>query len=238
MDRVFPTLMLCSLAVALASCAGEASENTAKQESDPLLVRAINLPLMTDPELVSQNEANAALTIGYEQSLPPIDASPAAIATASDAARIRLIEGGQIPELPRPIASSGVPNLGEAVTSQQRAEMIEFSASCAPSVEYSAIWAARLPKFAEIVPRGAVVEAAGTDRAGCKLRSVTYLTPLPVEEALTFHYTVAQRSGLAPQIHEGPEYAIRGKGKSGHLAVHLREREGGLLAVDIVTLEE
>ena len=107
------------------------------------------------------------------------------------------------------------------------------------SLASSAIWAARLPEFAEIVPRGAVVEGAGTNNAQCRLRVVSYRTPLPPEEALQFHFTLFDRAGLKPRhlLVSGTEHALLGDKQGAEARIHARVIAGGLSEVDIVTLE-
>lgn len=235
MHNIHNSLFSFALLAALSACSSEASTTANEHEVDPLLVRALNVPLMTDLDLASQNEANAALTIGFEQSLPPIDRSIGTIAAARDEARFILLDAGDIPDLPKAQAQPDLVSLGPALTAEARANLFEFTGDCAAAVEYSAVWAARLPDFARIVPRGAVVEAAGVEEARCKIRSVTYLTPLSVDDILTFHYTQASRAGLSPVVLEGDEHAIHGEGSMGALALHVEARENGLYAVHIVT---
>lgn len=236
MAQLRKLLFACVGVATLASCAGEAEPSEPVQERDPLIVQALNAPLMTDPDLTSLNEANAALTIGYNQSLPTIDRSADTIAAARDAARLRLIEMGEIRPLPQATKQADLPSLGKALTSEQRADWTTFARSCASAVQYSAAWAGQLPEFAEIISRGAVVEAAGSDTQGCRLRSITYLTPLPAEDVLGFHFNMAAHSGLQPKLLQGDEQAIVGAGKAGKLAVHLSDRDDGLIAVHIVAL--
>lgn len=231
------TLAAIGLSAALCACAPSSSGKKAQEEPDPLLVQALNAPLMIDPDLASLNEANAALTVGFNQSIPPIDRSADTIALAKDTARQFLLEGGDIPNLPAAKADASIPDLSNALTSQQRAEILGLADKCAGEFAYSTVWAARLPEFAAIYPRGAVVEAAGHDAARCGMRSLTYLSPVPANEIAQFHYTLAKRAKLSPRVADNGEFAIHGEGAAGRLALHIREREGGLTAIDMVVIE-
>ena len=221
-------------------CAPEAEGDTAEQLRDPLFVQALNAPLMTDPDLASLNEANAALTVGFDHSLPPIDRSSETIAAAQNAMRIALIEGGEIPALPAAKSVEGTSIMAGTLSAGQRAAAAGLNPKCARGLDYSAIWAARLPDYAQIVPRGAVVEAAGSDATGCKVRVVRYLTPLAVEDLLTFNFTLAKRAGLSPQIRdvdgESGEKAIYGTSAKGDLAMHVVARNDGLTSADVITV--
>ena len=226
-------------AAALAACAEPASEQIAQPERDPIVEQALNDHLMVDPDLAFQNEGNAALTIGFDHSIPPIDARPETVAMIRDAARIRLLEGGEVLDLPTPVVKEGVSTLGNAITAGERASLLPETRDCADRLDNSAIWAARLPGFAEILPRGAVVDAAGSNSGECRLRVVTYRTPLPPEEALQFHFTLLWRADFEPRyVAVGEtETGIRGSKRSTHAAIHAHPSLDGLTEIDIVTFE-
>jgi len=190
---------------------------------------------MVDPDLASQNEANAALTMGYDSSIPPLLTGPEQRAKTKAASRAFLLDGGKIANLPTPNTDDDWPQLAGAITAAERVSRIEFAKPCAERLNYSAIWAARLPEFAKVVPLGAVVEAAGNPERPCNIRSVTYLTDLPVEDVMQFHYNLAVRAGLAPLYSMGEESAVHGTSAKGSVAVHARTRGGFQTEVDIVT---
>lgn len=226
-------------ALMVVACGVERSEPVAVAEPDPMVQQALNDRLMTDPDLAFQNEANAALTVGFDHSIPPIDAGPETLALVREETRIRLLETGDVLDLPDGVKEAKIASLEDALNAQERAALLPATRDCANSLTSSAIWAARLPDYAEIVPRGAVVEAAGTDSPQCRLRVVTYRTPLPPEEALQFHYTLLDRAGLNPRhiLVNRNEHAVRGTSSLSDAAFHARQVEGGLTQVDIVTLE-
>ena len=224
---------LCALAT-LASCSDEETEQATGAPADPLIQRALNAPLMTDPDLASLNEANAALTVNYEQTLPPVDRSERAIAAARDASRLLLLERGAIPNLPEPKPTDDLPDLVGAMTALDVAKRIGFASDCTNDIGTSAIWAADLPQYADIVVRGSVMDAAGSDRAGCQVRIVRYLTPMEIEDVALFHYANAKRLGFDLALVGDAERAIIGRDDAGaRLHVQMRETGDGLVAVDI-----
>lgn len=231
---------MAGFALILSACAQ--SEDTEQEETfgDPIIQQALNDRLMADPDLAFQNEGNAALTIGFDHSLPPIDAGPDVVAHIRDELRLRLLERGEVLDLPSPAEDAQVQPLGGLFDASARAAKVPATAQCPGEMRYSAIWAARLPDYAEIVPRGAVVEAAGTDGKECKLRVVSYRTPLPVEEALQFHWTKLERAELKPRYLTlaAGEMALQGAKRSAAIAVHARPFSDELTSVDIVSLEK
>lgn len=223
------------LSAALAGCAPEAEPALPAGFDDPLIQQALNDPLMTDPDLASLNEGNALLTVSFDHSIPPVDAGPQAIAAARDETRLLLVEGGPAPALPAPGILERPASWTETMSAAERAERAGVARSCVDRLDYSAIWAARLPDHARPIPRGAVVEGAGADGSGCTVRSVTYLTPLSLEDVLEYHYTLAERAGLEPRYGKGDEVVVKA-GRGGELLeLHARDAGGGLVAVDIVT---
>lgn len=219
-----PILTLCGALGALAACDRADPPAPPGEDRDPLVQQALFDPLMIDPDLAQQNEAGAALTISFDQSLPVLDTFAQTVAVISNQARLLLLDGGAIPDLP---------------AAAQRRELPRLAADCRPGLEHSAIWAARLPAFAAIVPRGAVQVGVGSDAPPCRVRAVSYRTPLPVEEVMQFHYTLAWRAGLNPRHFRSPsgESAITGANAAHELAVRAAPSGPGLVAVEIVTRE-
>lgn len=220
------SIVLGSLCV-LAACGQDDSKAMARVERDPLLVQALNDQLMVDPDLAMLNEGNAALTISFDRSLPPIDASPDTVALTRDQMRMQLLEGGSIPDLPQPGKASGDNSI--------------IAATCGPSesLDRSAIWAARLPSYAAIPPRGAVAKAEGGDLPRCRIRQVFYLTPLELKEVTQFHFTLASRAGMNPKLstRSGGSLIITAQREGAQLAIEAQQSPDGLLSVKIVSVE-
>jgi len=205
-----------------------------------MLQQALYDQLMVDPDLAFQNEGNAALTIGFDRSIPPIATSPELVTAIRDKARMALLDGGIIPSLPDPREDAEAKNYSSAVSALHMAQLVSFAQPCAENVLYSTIWAARLPDYAAIVPRGSVMEALGKDEGDCRLRAVSYRTQLPPEDVAQFYYTLATRAQLAPRYYlSGDEgRAIIAQDDGAGLAVNARAMSKGLTAVDLVTLEK
>ena len=176
---------------------------------DPQVAQALDDPLMTDPDLSSRNEAAAALTVESDASLPELPATPEAIAAArSDAARMvggsdRLVPLGEP-------AAQGAPLATGADPADQLAAL-PGGRNCADALSRSAIWAARMPDAMPIYPRGATLEAAGSDAKGCTARVVTFSTPVPTAEVLAFYAARARGAGSQPRyLRSSDDLQLRG----------------------------
>src|SRR5690606_3324610 len=128
---------------------------------------ALGQQIMVDPDLVAQNRANSAAALpSLDGSLPTIDKNPEAIAAAR-ADALRLVGGpGRMSKSPAPREIEGPLPEGAALTVAARAMAAPGTdADCAAKAQYTARWAAKLPRAFPVYPRGAVQEAAGTDEA-------------------------------------------------------------------------
>ena len=107
---------------------------------------------------------------------------------------------------------------------------------CAERAENTARWAARLPQPFPVYPRGAVQEAAGTDAAGCALRVVSFVTPVPLGEVLDFYFTRARDAGFSAQrvLQDGDDVLAGAKGSASYV-VYARRLPSGNTEVDLVT---
>jgi hypothetical protein len=97
-------------------------------------------------------------------------------------------------------------------------------------------WAARLPGAFPVYPRGAVQEAAGTDAAGCSLRVVNFVTPVPLGEVMDFYYSRARTAGFTTQreLQSGDDVLGGTKGSASYV-VYARRLPSGHTEVDLVT---
>ena len=84
----------------VAACSGNAGERAPTADPDPVIRQALDGLMMTDMDLSARNEANAALTINYDHSLPPIADSRASIDAARQEAADLLGGGSAIEPLP------------------------------------------------------------------------------------------------------------------------------------------
>lgn len=180
---------------------------------DPMLTAALDDPIMSDLDLAQQNQANSAITVaGVSGSLPPMAESPDHIARArSDLERL-MGAPGRIFDAPPPQTVTGVLGKAYSATAAMRvAGGTIGKPDCASQLEYSAIWAARMPPAFPIYPRAETQEAAGTDAGGCRVRAVTYRTPVPTGEIVDFHYTLGRRAGMeVALVEEGGQQRLSG----------------------------
>ena len=139
--------------------------------------------------------------------------------------------------LPEPREVVGEIPATASLSAAARARLVPGAADCADRVEYTAAWAARMPRALPVYPRGATQEAAGTDATGCALRVVNFLTPVPLEDVLAFYFTRARAAGYSARyvLRDGDSILDGAKGKARY-AVFARKREDGLTEVDLVTL--
>ncbi|MEE4337218.1 hypothetical protein [Erythrobacter sp.] len=242
------------LATALGACAEERGDGPRDDPfaADPLLARALNDPLMADPDLAYRNEANAAVTIPAGHALPPFARTDEAALAAREAARLELLEGGRVPDLPdaAPDAAperalgAGPAGLGEARTAADMLAAAGAPERCAEGLEEGFAFAADLPAAARLMPHAMVQQAAGGERAGgeraggraspCAARIVRYLTPAAGEDVLHYHFVRAGRAGLSPRLRDAPERLLVGQGDRERLVLAVRKGPGGMTAVDLV----
>lgn len=194
-----------------------AGEERAAALADPAMARALHAPLMSDPDLSSRNEANALIGFADSAALPVLPATSEAAAAARDAARLELLEGGPLPELP---AAAAAPPAGPPLPPQPATSAKALLAAlgsdprCASALKPDFALAADPPAAAAIMPHGMAIEAAGASTGGCALRILRYRTPAVPEDVLQYHYVRQLRAGLAPSRAEAPA-AIIGAGPKG-----------------------
>ena len=219
----------------LAAC-DDTPEGAADGSMDPASEQALNDQIMVDPDLAGQNEGNAALTGGTDQSIPKENMTPEAIQAARDAA-FALVGGSDgLKELPAAKTMEGALPDSAALTAAARAAVSPGGANCSESVKYSASWAAKLPAIFPVYPRGTTKEAAGSDMGDCALRVVNYLTPVPMEEVLAFYYSRAVTGGYsAEHVLRGGDNIVSGTKGDASYVVYARKLANGLTEVDLVT---
>ncbi len=218
------------LALALAACGGSDAEEKV-EGGDPALTGALSDQIMVDPDLAGQNKGGAALTGGAPASveLPPEQRSPEAIAIAkADAAKL---VGGTLQKAP---AASTGPAQGEGPMSL--ADVAGATgADCAAKAEFTAGWAAKLPSAFPVYPRGHVAEAAGNDKEGCRLRVVSFVTPVGVDDVMDFYFTRAGAAGFdAEHRMEGTDHVLGGSKDTSAYVVYARKASSGVTEVDLV----
>lgn len=219
----------------LAAC-GDSPDDGQDGSDDPVTQQALNDQIMVDPDLANQNEGNAALTGGTDQSIPPENMTAEAVQAARDDAFVLLGGSEGLTELPAAKEFSAGTTAAQMLTATTRAALMAGNTNCAEKAEYSAVWAAKLPQLFPVYPRGSTKEAAGTDADGCALRTVNFLTAVPIEDVLTFYFSRARTAGYSAQhiLQDGDNVVSGTKGK-GAFVVYARRLPSGLTDVDLIT---
>jgi hypothetical protein len=226
-----------SAALGLAACGRADEAPAARGNDDPALASALGEEITVDPDLAAQNRANAAASLpSLDGSVPSLDTGPDAIARARDDALALVGGAGRLRQAPpaRKIDAALPPEA--ALSAAARAAAAPGTGDCAGKVDYTAAWAARLPAAFPVYPRGAVQEAAGTDRDGCALRVVNFQTPVPLSEVMDFYYTRAGAAGFSAQhvLQDGDNVLGGIKGRASY-TVYARKLPSGATEVDLVT---
>ena len=216
----------------LAACSGGEDAADPNAQRDPVAAAALDDPLMTDPDLTGQNRGNAALDGGLpDGAMSAFKRSPEEVAAArADAERLL---GKPIPAAPEPASSAKSSRLAGAVTLQAIAKATGLGGDCAAKMEYTMVWAARLPGALPVYPRGHALTAGGSDQAGCNLRAVRFVTPVDPGQVIAFYLASASAAKLpAERTREGDDEVVSGKG----YVLFARKRGDGLTEVDLVTI--
>ena len=232
-----PFPLAAGAALLLAGCGADEAARF-EPERDPALIAALGEPIMIDPDLVGQNRANSAAAMpSHDGSLPTIDRNPEAIAAARAEAS-RLVGGsGEMRKAPAAREVKGaLPADTRLAAAARAATSPNAKADCAARAEYTMQWAARLPAPFPVYPRGAVREAAGTDAAGCALRVVNFVTPVPLGEVMDFYFTRAGAAGFTAErtLFDGEDVLAGTKGQASYV-IYARRLPSGNTKVDLVT---
>lgn len=234
------TAMRCALSLILipllAACSGKSEDRTPVNPlaSDPVVARALNDPLMSDPDLAARNEANAVLGFAADTGLPLFPATPETARAAREAARIELLEGGEIVPLPAASSESG-PVIAADATADDLLAVLGAQERCSAAIKEGFVWAVDPPSVAAIMPHGMVMQAAGSQSARCDLRIIRYRTPAAPEDVLQYHLTRAVRAGLQPAVYADPDAGLSARADDGEaVIVHVRQSASGMTAVDLL----
>lgn len=227
--------LMCLMAAACTDPAEQAASDAALIVQDPVVARALHDPLMSDPDLASRNEANAAIGFADSGALPVFAGSSEAASAAREALRLELLEAGPIPDLPFPHDGASGKSLGPMTGPATLLAAVGAPAGCAQSLKEDFALAASLPPVAAIPPRAMVVQAGGAEAGGCRIRIVRYVSAAPREDVLQYHFTRAVRAGLYARRYAEPEDSIAATGQGGEtLVAHVRKAPNGLTGVTLV----
>jgi hypothetical protein len=233
----YRSIVLLAPLLLLAAC-DKKDEPAKPSADDPAMSGALGGPVLTDPDLASENGANRAASVpSADGSVPAADMSPEALAAARTAA-LKLVGGpGAMKKAPEARDVGGkVPDGAQLTAAARAATGPNGKDGCAVKVQYTAAWAAKLPAAFPVYPKGAVQEAAGTDDSGCALRVVNFITPVPVAEVIDFYYTRASGAGYASQRQrQDGEDQLAGSKGGASFVVYARDLPNGGSSVDLVT---
>lgn len=198
------------MVLALAACGKGATVPEVAEERDPAIAAALADPIMTDPDLASQNRGNAVIALDKFAAVPLDASSPEAIAAAkADASRLT---GGLIKTAPDP--SGDDKPFPPAVTAGQIAAALAANpAGCVEGLRYAYAWAASLRPDLPIYPRGHVQEAAGNP--ACGLRTVVFTTPVETSAVIDFYFTRASAAGYSVARRRAGEVEVLSGAKGG-----------------------
>lgn len=230
-------LPLLVLALVTAGCDTEAKDADPAAERDPAVTAALSDPLMTDPDLASQNQGGAALTGGGPASgeIPPDKRTPEEIEAAKAAAL--QVTGGALAPAPLAETTRETSRLAGAVTAPAIAAALGLGGKgCGEGMTYTAGWAARLSAPFDVYPRGHVGQAAGSDAKGCTLRVVGFVTPVQASDVLDFYATRAKSANYPlRRLREGEDDVLQGTRGGAGYAVVVRRRADGMTDAVIAT---
>jgi hypothetical protein len=234
MPRAFLPL-LCLLAAACSQDGKDPAADAAVIAQDPVLARALHDPLMSDPDLASRNEANAAIGFADSSALPVIAATTERTEAAREAARLELLEGGAIPDLPAPRKDARGKPLGPMAGRDDLLAAIGAPAGCAGRLREDYALAAALPAPAVLPPLAMVVQAGGSDAPGCRIRIIRYHTAAAPQDVLQYHYVTATRAGFTATRYAAPEDILAARDTGGQvLLIHVRPGPHGLSAATLL----
>ncbi|MEW9855032.1 hypothetical protein [Novosphingobium sp. M1R2S20] len=216
----------------LGGCKSEKDEQP-QGSDDPAITGALGEEIMVDPDMAGAQGA-AIAPHGGNIELPPEQRSPEAIQAARDEAMVQA--GGSLKATPPPQQGNTASLVESAATAAQVAQQAKAaSTDCTEKVQYSATWAAKLPKAVPVYPRGAVQEAAGTDADGCSLRVVNFVSPVSPGDVMDFYYTKATAAGFGAEHRmDGSDHVLGGRKGGLAYLIYARKLDNGLTEVDLI----
>lgn len=219
------------LLVLLSACGGAKSGATpaaVAREPDPLIVATLNGPVMTDTALgyMANIDAVRPPDMPLSAPIPPIDVVPAGPVT----------DGTPLPD-PGDCPACAVAR--SALTLDALAERLGGAPArgCVAALRYSAIWATRLPVDLPLPASARVIEAAGGDAPGCRMRAVAYGAAVPLARFLAAEHARATRAGYAVSYGANDDlHALNGRDANGGFVLVARDAGDGTTEVRLVTM--
>ena len=200
--------------------------------ADPALTAALRDQIMVDPMLVQQaNDDAVRPPMPASGAVPPDGIAQAAMPKDPLAGQTLRSAPAPSADCPQCAVARRALTLGALAGGQGGA-----TAQCAGRVAYSAVWATRLPGSIPLIADARVIEAAGADGDGCRLRIVTFASAQPMQRLLDYYYTRATAAGFrAGHQADGAEHVLAGtKAGGGAFLALLRPHAGGGTEVDLM----
>ena len=194
--------------------------------ADPAVRQALRDPIMVDPGLQQQSNANAVR--------PPDRPDPGAV--PPDIARADPVDHASLRHAPPPAAGcpqcrtkAGAYTLGALAAAQPA------TGRCG-AIGYSAAWANRLPADLPLYPDARVGEAAGSASGPCALRAVSFVSSAPPAKLIDWYYTRATAARYSAEHRgDGTTQVLGGTRGNDAFVVYVTPRPGGGSDVDLVT---
>ena len=218
-------ILLAFAALALGSCKGSDTGNTARDDG-----------AASDDGLAGSGGADIALVTGSDGSTVEIDRSARAVQAARDRAAEMVGGSGSLKPIPEARTITARDGATQAMRRSALAAVRPGGGNCADRVDYTTSWAARLPGAFPVYPRAHTLEAAGTDEGACALRVVSFVTPVPLGEVLSFYHTRALADGFETEHVEVANDSVLSatKGEAA-LIVYGRRTDAGVTEIDLIT---
>jgi hypothetical protein len=233
-----------ALTASLAACSDDPKTEAAKldqkllgkgDKADPALTAALEDQIMVDPSLTGQSNQHAVRPADEPGSSPIPPAMGEAPAT--DIPGRKTVTLGQLAAAQATGSKSSATYAGGAKPVAAAGVAQSSFTGCGLDVDYAMGWANRLPAAMPLHPGARVEEAAGSDKAGCRLRAVTYTTAASMQDMIAYYQGKARKAGFsAEHKNEDGNDVIGGTRKDGAAYyVILTPRPNGGTTADFVT---
>lgn len=196
---------------------------------DPAIASALHDPIMVDPGLTQQSNADAI----RPPSRPDPGAVPVPVATKDnvDPATLKRAPAASA-DCPECKAKAGALTLGALAARQPNRSV----ADCAPRIGYGAGWANRLPQGLPLYPGARVTEAAGVDGGGCTLRVVSFASVAAPARVIDWFFTRSTGAGYSAEHKaDGQRQVLGGTHGDAAYILYVTPRRDGGSDVDLVS---
>lgn len=203
-----------SAVFALAACGqGSVANDGVPNDADPALTAALEDPILSDQNLVSQANRN--------------NVRPPELPTRAEYPRIQTASATAAPH---PGAAAPRAGSGPAPAAAPTASCGAGRTGAPPEFRYGMEWAQRLPAAFPPYPGGRVTEAAGQDSGACRVRVVTFRTADGHQRIIDWYQQRAVAAGYSAEHQaRGRDHVLGGvnQGTSGAYYLIVTPVQGG-----------